>query len=216
MWRFGYMKRGETLENFMNNRHRVRVALQKVWGWTQEDVDLYYDDKSQSVVGTKVRYVTTPEELATYAVKPGPVLMHGNPPQPLDTGHMLSKTSGPGYGIFVMAPDGNLYVGQHKVGLFHHSSFLAGGAAAAAGEMKVTGGTLIQITAKSGHYEPTPTHTYQVLLQLLGAGVPLAGVKCKLWVKPPGKDLMTLVVDADQFVRNPGAPKVIEAGHGWI
>jgi hypothetical protein len=51
--------------------------------------------------------------------------------------------SGKGWGIFVCDPTGNLYLGTHKVGRFHHSSFLEGTAVIAAGEMVVENGQIL-------------------------------------------------------------------------
>lgn len=57
--------------------------------------------------------------------------------------------------IFVMSTSKKLYAGKKKKGLFHHSSFLAGGATLAAGRLEVEHGVLKSISAYSGHYRPT-------------------------------------------------------------
>ncbi|XP_027366518.1 IQ domain-containing protein IQM3-like [Abrus precatorius] len=57
--------------------------------------------------------------------------------------------------IFVMSTSKKLYAGKKKKGLFHHSSFLAGGATLAAGRLEVEHGILKSISAYSGHYRPT-------------------------------------------------------------
>ncbi|KAI5079560.1 hypothetical protein GOP47_0005039 [Adiantum capillus-veneris] len=57
--------------------------------------------------------------------------------------------------IFVMSASGQLYVAQKQKGTFQHSSFLAGGAAKAAGRLLVNHGTLELMEAHSGHYRPT-------------------------------------------------------------
>lgn len=44
--------------------------------------------------------------------------------------------------IFVMSPQGKLYIGKKKKGVFQHSSFLAGGATTAAGRLVVNHGVL--------------------------------------------------------------------------
>jgi hypothetical protein len=202
MRRFKMAAETEQDSAILSDRARVRNALQKIWGWTAADVAKYYDNKKGRVSGTKVTYLRSAKDLAKYAVTLGSTLMHGAPPKPLDTGTMLSKFSGPGYGIFVMDGAGNLFVGQHKVGLFHHSSFKAGGAVAAAGEMKVASGRLLEVTAKSGHYSPTPEQTSQVLRALADAGVVLAGVDCKVWMPPQkGGDYQIVVFDAEEFLR---------------
>ncbi|KAL5078958.1 hypothetical protein RYX36_007379, partial [Vicia faba] len=44
--------------------------------------------------------------------------------------------------IFVMSTEKKLYAGKKKKGLFHHSSFLAGGATLAAGRLEAEDGVL--------------------------------------------------------------------------
>jgi hypothetical protein len=213
MRRHGLVKEGEDLAAVQKDRKRVREGLKRVWGWTDEDIRKYYDRKKREVKGTKVHYITSEADLKKYVVRPGSTLVHDDPPRPFDTSSMLSKASGPGFAIFVMDGAGNIYAGQHKVGLFHHSSFTAGRDVAAAGELKVQGGKLVEITAKSGHYMPTPEHTRQMLRELAGAGVPLAGVRCKLWVKPPTGQPHTVLVDANDFLLNGRNAKPISVGH---
>jgi hypothetical protein len=53
---------------------------------------------------------------------------------------------------------------------FHHSSFLAGGDVAGAGEMKVHEGLLSMISNASGHYRPGSKQVMQTLKQLQGSG----------------------------------------------
>ncbi|WOK97308.1 IQ domain-containing protein IQM3-like isoform X2 [Canna indica] len=57
--------------------------------------------------------------------------------------------------IFVMSTSSGLYAGQKKKGIFHHSSFLAGGATVAAGRFTAENGILKCIWAYSGHYRPS-------------------------------------------------------------
>nr|ACU24557.1 unknown [Glycine max] len=54
-----------------------------------------------------------------------------------------------------MSTSKKLYAGKKKKGLFHHSSFLAGGATVAAGRLEAEHGILKSISAYSGHYRPT-------------------------------------------------------------
>jgi hypothetical protein len=103
--------------------------------------------------------------------------------QTYDTNACYSKEAGAGWAIFVMSPDGDLFAAEHKVGRFHHSSFLAGGDAAAAGEIKVVAGKLKGLTNKSGHYAPSYQHMGQVLTELsTGLGQDLSGVELILHV----------------------------------
>ncbi|KAK6942631.1 hypothetical protein RJ641_028008 [Dillenia turbinata] len=57
--------------------------------------------------------------------------------------------------IFVMSTFKKFYVGEKKKGIFHHSSFLAGGATLAAGRLEAEDGILKSISAYSGHYRPS-------------------------------------------------------------
>lgn len=61
----------------------------------------------------------------------------------------------------------------HKFAQFHHSSFLAGGDVAGAGELVVENGELTLITDQSGHYQPTQAMTAQVVQHLRSLGVPI-------------------------------------------
>lgn len=93
-------------------------------------------------------------------------------------------TKGDPRAIFAMDHDGNIYASKrHAKGEFHHSSFLAGGNVAAAGELKVTNGELRLISDKSGHYEPSLDMTRQVVNELGSRGVPMGDVDGQLWAK---------------------------------
>jgi hypothetical protein len=104
-------------------------------------------------------------------------MTQGDSKEPYDTSSMDSNYMGRGFAIYVMDSAGRLYASQHKVGLFHHSSFLAGADVAGAGEMNVVGGVLKVITNKSGHYAPTKQEMAQVLEELEGRGVNLSQVE---------------------------------------
>ncbi|XP_019193192.1 PREDICTED: IQ domain-containing protein IQM5-like [Ipomoea nil] len=54
--------------------------------------------------------------------------------------------------IYVLSPERVLYVAQKEKGRFHHSSFLAGGAAIAAGKLLVSNGVIKAVWPYSGHY----------------------------------------------------------------
>jgi hypothetical protein len=76
--------------------------------------------------------------------------------------------------MFVMDAEGNFYASNfQQVRVFHHSSLVAGGDVAAAGEVKVIEGKLEFINDRSGHYRGTPEFSEQALDrlgQLLPAG----------------------------------------------
>ncbi|KAF3653991.1 putative heme-binding-like protein, chloroplastic-like isoform X1 [Capsicum annuum] len=71
------------------------------------------------------------------------------------------------------------YLGPKKKGIFHHSSFLAGGATLAAGRLVVKDGMLKSISAYSGHYRPTDDHLESFLSFLKENGVNMDEVEIK-------------------------------------
>ncbi|CAA0837868.1 IQ calmodulin-binding motif family protein [Striga hermonthica] len=96
--------------------------------------------------------------------------------EPLDTDRGVPGSKW----IFVMSTSQKLYSGEKKKGLFHHSSFLAGGATLAAGRLVVEDGVLKCISAYSGHYKPTDDRLDTFLLFLKENGVNLDEVEiCK-------------------------------------
>lgn len=89
------------------------------------------------------------------------------------SGELLDTTKGSGGSkyIFVMSTLEKLYAGEKKKGVFHHSSFLAGGATLAAGRLVAIDGTLKSISAYSGHYRPTDDNLNTLLDFLKKNGV---------------------------------------------
>ena len=95
-----------------------------------------------------------------------------------DTADGVTAHSGDGIGIFVMDQNGRIYSStEHTVGEFHHSSFLAGQPVAAAGEVRIENGRIVEITDGSGHYRPAPEFTAQFLRRLQDDGVDLSTVQ---------------------------------------
>ncbi|WP_280236475.1 hypothetical protein [Nocardia cyriacigeorgica] len=91
-----------------------------------------------------------------------------------DTRRAHSAHSGGGRAIFVMDSQGNLYASlEHAPGHFHHSSFLAGGPVAGAGELVVIDGVVQLVTDASGHYRPPQRYTHQVVMNLRSRGIPI-------------------------------------------
>ncbi len=78
------------------------------------------------------------------------------------------------HAIYVMDGQGNLYAStNHKVGEFHHSSFLAGEPAAGAGHIAVKQGEVVKMNNDSGHYEPSREFSKQVTEELARQGLKL-------------------------------------------
>jgi hypothetical protein len=116
---------------------------------------------------TAVKYIGPGEARDEFELKVGGSITQGG--QPYDTSAMYSKFKGDGFAIYVMSKDGRFFSTSHKIGLFHHSSFLGGGDVAGAGEIKVSGGTVQYVTNKSGHYTPGDLELSQTLHALQGA-----------------------------------------------
>ncbi|MFD4434121.1 hypothetical protein [Nocardia sp. NPDC058497] len=82
-----------------------------------------------------------------------------------------------GRAIFVMDADGIIYSSpRHLLGRFHHSSFLAGGPVAAAGELVARNGRIVMVSDHSTHYRPAPRFTNQILDSLRAQGIPADAV----------------------------------------
>ena len=79
--------------------------------------------------------------------------------------------------LFVMSHCGSLYIGPHSMGDFHHSSFLAGGVAAAAGIIELNHGQVKMISADSGHYTPSVDNFNQFIGHLEQQGISMEGVR---------------------------------------
>jgi hypothetical protein len=101
--------------------------------------------------------------------------------------------------IFVMAKDGTIYTAPNggTAQNIHHSSFLHGAPAAAAGTMVVVDGVVQKITNKSGHYGHRAGKMRQVLAELEKRGVDTERVETS-FKKRPGKiaKLWTTVVSS--------------------
>jgi hypothetical protein len=95
--------------------------------------------------------------------------------------------------IYVMSPDGTLYVGDKKREKFHHSSFLSGSAVIAAGSICVEKGGLKELTPHSGHYRPSDEDFARCVQSFRDAGVPMDQVTIAAQKKRTEKDLSALV-----------------------
>ncbi|URE38098.1 calmodulin-binding protein [Musa troglodytarum] len=99
---------------------------------------------------------------------------------------LLNTSGGPkdAKWIFVLSTSKNLYVGRKKKGTFQHSSFLAGGAISAAGQLVVGDGALKAVWPHSGHYRPTEENFKEFMSFLDENNVDLSDVK----KSPTGED----------------------------
>jgi len=162
---------------------------------TQPLIELMHGEEKGEVWGTKVAYFES-AEAEPYRIDVHDGLLVDVDGAPLDTGNRGA--------IFVMTDDGRFYAKvAPPVGQFHHSSFVAGGPVAAAGEIIVRGGRLERLSDKSGHYRPTVAFTVQALHRLACLGVDLLPVTVRL--TQVGDEKATLVL-AQAYRRGQALP----------
>lgn len=134
------------------------------------------EEHGQGAHGTVVRYLTD-EERAGHLLHVRDGLLVDVEGRPLDP-DLANHPHRNGFAMYVLAPDGRVYYTfDHVQGAFHHSSLLAGAPVAAAGDMTILDGRLLEISNSSGHYRPPPRSLDQILDRLREMGVELEGVK---------------------------------------
>jgi len=147
----------------------------------------YSGEDQGEVWGTKVQYLT-PDQAAAFVVHAKDGLLVWGDESPV---RMYEKPV-----MFSMAGDGTIYAtNMHEPGVFHHSSFVAGGPLAAAGELYVEQGRLKAVTDKSGHYVPGRCLTWQFLTELQRIGIELKEVELRLEVFPETSAMEFLKID---------------------
>ncbi|KAJ9692389.1 hypothetical protein PVL29_011445 [Vitis rotundifolia] len=92
------------------------------------------------------------------------------------SGVLLNTVEGSKW-IFVLSPSRNMYVAEKKQGQFHHSSFLAGGATIAVGQLVAHNGVLQAIRPYSGYYNPTEENFKELISFLEEHHADLTNVK---------------------------------------
>lgn len=124
-----------------------------------------------------VRYFTEEERKRFLIGVAGQLLYQGegNTTIPFDTTQTGKNALGSeGMAIFVMDRKGSIYSSRtQRAGVIHHSSLLAGGNVAAAGEISVDNGRLKMVTNQSGHYMPNDTAIVNFLREIRKRGVEL-------------------------------------------
>jgi len=164
----------------------TQVASQK---WTLEqaqkwlkttaeiDRDLSHVDPKQTplwnqIKNFKVEYLKSTADRQPYQLhdKQSKLYQGQTSDEPYDTKDSSTVFAGPGYAIYVMTGDGEIYASEHKLGKFHHSSLLGGAESASAGEIKVSEGQFMEISNKSGHYKSEVKHLAQAILQFIDMG----------------------------------------------
>jgi hypothetical protein len=133
-----------------------------------------------AIWGTAVKYLTHTER-AAFRLEIAKGLLYDYAGQPFDTTGAYSLHSDDARAIFVMDDDGTFYASKRqRVGEFHHSSLVAGGPVAAAGEIEAQNGQLLAISDKSGHYRPGRAFTQQAIDELTKNGVDISKVKLNI------------------------------------
>jgi hypothetical protein len=147
-------------------------------------------------VAAGVAYKENAEERKPYQLTfQGSKLYRGG--ELFDTSKCETVHSGPGWAIYVVSPHGQWYAGSHRLGAFHHSTFLGGRPVLAAGEMVVKQGSVTLLTAKSGHYQPSMEQFVNGLKSLKRAGIPLD--RCQVEVYQSKKPVR---LNAAEFLAN--------------
>jgi hypothetical protein len=99
------------------------------------------------------------------------------------------ERSGVPRAIFVMNARGELFASDYQAkGHFHHSTLASGAPVAAAGEMLVVEGRIVEINNMSGHYWPSHEHTIQAIDALMRSGMDMRGVVVTDVTKPKTED----------------------------
>ena len=137
--------------------------------------------------------------------------------RPFSTENDYSGHSGPGYSIFAIGPDEDLYCGSHSINVFHHSSFLGDGAVFSAGEIHTDpDGKIDAISNKSGHYKPGDKENLFALRYFRDRGVNLSDITFSALFQ--GEDLnaleyLRLLEKADQLgLRETTVGKLLNIG----
>ena len=95
-----------------------------------------------------------------------------------DTRHASSLHSDEPRAMFIMDEKGAIYASNYQeLGKFHHSSFLAGGKVAAAGELVVEDGVMKLMSNRSGHYRTDGEYLDQALQVLKHSGIETGGIR---------------------------------------
>lgn len=113
----------------------------------------------------QVEYFLTNEERSEHRLffQNGKCFLKG---ELFDTGKSFSLHSDePGFAIFTVGLDGEVYVNSHIKYKIHHSSEFAGEEVISAGELKAKEGIILEISNKSGHYAPK----HREVMLMLGA-----------------------------------------------
>ncbi len=126
-----------------------------------------YKGEDQSTVRTSVKYLS-PQEREAYKVSVQDGRVFDSTGKPFETRNAPTEWgSDRRAAIFVMDKKKNLYLSNSlNSATLKHSSFLAGGPVASAGEMQIEDGYVKSVSNRSGHYVPTGKHLERVAQEL--------------------------------------------------
>ena len=170
-------------KEYLDPLHRnFEPAFEVMEAWKCSENSSFYEWlEGRSLDLSEIQYCTT-DHRRDYAVSFRAGILYDNNGEVLDTGSYQTTFSGRGMASFVLGVNDTLYVGDHILGRFHHSSFLAGGRVFCAGEIRVQRGKSIEVTNKSGHYHTSSKHMLNMLKYFKKNGVDLENVTVRLFV----------------------------------
>ncbi len=165
--------------------HCYAFDLHKEWiRWQKVTTSLSFNEwrEKEGLVGThsrQVKYLNAAERKQyEVCMEEGRLRRNG---KPFDTSTEETLFSGRGIGIFVVSLEDNWYVGSHRKGYFHHSSFLSGAPVKGAGEIQTNSeGEIVYLSTNSGHYNPGKKELLVVLEILQKKGVCLEIIKLRV------------------------------------
>lgn len=157
-----------------------------------------------NVAPLRTRYITDREERRAYRIYIEGGVFKNAEHEVLDSAGVKSfnQMNGGSGLIFVMSRRGKMYAadmvaeyykggfdsqnkqvlpGFNEIVGFHHSSFKEGKAIAGAGELVLNNGKLQMYSDASGHYQPGPEQTMQVLTEFQSSGVILRDVRLRIF-----------------------------------
>ncbi|MDB6090368.1 MAG: protein IQM3-like [Gammaproteobacteria bacterium] len=89
---------------------------------------------------------------------------------------------GAGVAAYVWSQESELFIAEHRGGVFHHSSFLSGQRVRCAGMIRIDNGRVSAISNNSGHYKPRKQQMVNMLRFLAGAGAFTPGAQVEVFL----------------------------------
>ena len=163
-----------------------------------ESAEVRYCNKSE-----RLEFVVEIKEGKLYYANQGDKPVHLKKKSKPKKGAPEGSPNEPVMMIYVMSPDGTLYIGDKKKERFHHSSFLSGSAVIAAGSVCVEEGVLKELTPHSGHYRPSDDDFARCVQSFKDAGVPMEEVKIAAQKARKEKNLSALVAQGANAQSDP-------------